>query len=273
MPVLKLYHHGLTAGVAPERNDHARASRGVVRGWTEGAARRNALFLYSVREGELTGFGGAYTLTVRDCPPSHDDWRRLREAWFAKLRRLGLIRAHWVTEWQRRGVPHLHCAIWFDIDVGAEPLFHWYKLARDYGAGLRGQHYRPIYDEVGWFQYLAKHAVRGLNHYQRSPENVPDGWERTGRLWGYLGDWPRDDAIRVEVPFDCYHRFRRLLRGYVLAEARAAGDWRRVRYIRRMLNGGADVSRVKGMSEWVPLDLQIDLVMWLRSQGYEVDHC
>ena len=59
----------------------------------------------------LLGLSGS--LTLRDCPPSHDDWKTLREALFFRLRRKGLYRLHWLTEWQKRGVPHLHFAAWF----------------------------------------------------------------------------------------------------------------------------------------------------------------
>ena len=67
-------------------------------------------FLYSVLTPELPvsaigvpllGLSGS--LTLRDCPPSHDDWKTLREALFFRLRRKGLYRLHWLTEWQKRG--------------------------------------------------------------------------------------------------------------------------------------------------------------------------
>ena len=51
------------------KNDHMRAKRGEVGGWSEGAARRNVRFLYGIEERELHGDGFAVTLTVRDCPP------------------------------------------------------------------------------------------------------------------------------------------------------------------------------------------------------------
>ena len=84
------------------------------------SSRGNTRFLYSVLTPELPvsaigvpllGLSGS--LTLRDCPPSHDDWKTLREALFFRLRRKGLYRLHWLTEWQKRGVPHLHFAAWF----------------------------------------------------------------------------------------------------------------------------------------------------------------
>ncbi|WP_425527867.1 rolling circle replication-associated protein, partial [Xylella fastidiosa] len=70
-----------------------------------------------VREDKLTGVGLALTLTVRDCPATAQEWQRMRRAWEKRMKRAGMIRVHWVTEWQRRGVPHLHCAIWFSGTV------------------------------------------------------------------------------------------------------------------------------------------------------------
>ena len=71
----------------------------------EGATRRNTEFLMSVKTDQLTGAGVALTLTVRDCPPTADDWHRLRRAWEKRMVRAGMLRLHWVTEWQRREFP------------------------------------------------------------------------------------------------------------------------------------------------------------------------
>jgi hypothetical protein len=114
MPVIQVYRHGMTAGVPPSMPPSPTHRRGDVQGWSKNATRSNTRFLYSVDETKLTGHGCAVTLTIRDCPPSAQDWKRLREALFVRLRRMGLVRAHWLTEWQRRGVPHLHGALWFD---------------------------------------------------------------------------------------------------------------------------------------------------------------
>lgn len=153
--------------------------RGDVQGWSEGATRRNTEFLMSVRTDQLTGAGVALTLTLRDCPPTADDWHKLRRAWEKRMVRAGMVRLHWVTEWQRRGVPHLHCAIWFpDAYDTITPTRAWVEVASAYGAGLRGQHARIIDGPVGWFQYLAKHAARGVKHYQRTADSIPEGWQK-----------------------------------------------------------------------------------------------
>ena len=273
MPVVKLYPHGYTTGTAPTVNSHKRAKRGDVGGWSASSTRSNTRFLYSIKETGLTGFGFAYTLTVKDCPPSHEDWHTMRTAFFKRLRRMGMIRAHWVTEWQRRGVPHLHCAVWFEYPVRAEPITHWFMIAKKYGAKVPGQHWSEITDSVGWFKYLSKHASRGLSHYQRSPENVPDGWKKTGRMWGYLGDWPRDAPLEFHVPNETYFPLRRIIRGLCKADARASGDVRRIKHTRHMLTcHNKDLSQVRGISEWGKQDHMIPVMIFLASQGYEIEH-
>jgi hypothetical protein len=137
MATLQAYENGLTlgwpGGRAPCRFDrsccikpacecrdgsrrlcchHAPAKRGEINGWSAGAVRQHTRWLRSVDTTQLDGLGVAVTLTVRDCPESAAVWARLRNALQERLRRAGLLRWHWVTEWQRRGVPHLHLAVY-----------------------------------------------------------------------------------------------------------------------------------------------------------------
>ena len=243
MPVLKVYRHGVTAGCPPAQNPRP-PERTKCEGWTSSTIRRNRLFLYSVDESRLDGVGFAFTGTVKVCPPTHEDWKRSREAFFVRLRRAGMIRAHWVTEWQKRGIPHLHMAVWFpqeQVDAWAaarslEPdraseafrlslVLHWLDLMGEpYGAKAEGQHVAPIYNVLGWNQYVSKHAARGLSHYQRNPANIPDGWRHigTGRMWGKLGDWPIIEPAEVQLSMSEFHAFRRIVRGYRKADARKA---------------------------------------------------
>ena len=105
-----------------------------------GATRRNTRFLYSVQEDQLDGHGYAVTLTLKSCPPSSKDWHRIRRAWEMRMVRAGMIRLHWVTEWQRRGVPHLHCAIWFPettppVQAMDSIVRAWLLLGEPYGVG------------------------------------------------------------------------------------------------------------------------------------------
>lgn len=278
MPVLTEYRHGLTMGIPPGRNDHMRAKREAVEGWSDSSTRRNTRFLYSVDERHLTGLGFALSLTIRDCPPTADEWKGLRESFFQRLRRMGMVRAHWLTEWQRRGVPHMHAAVWFDEGLRErDPMAiatiadHWCALAAAFGAGRRGQHVEPITDSVGWFKYLSKHAVRGLGHYQRSADSIPQGWKKTGRMWGHLGEWPTVDPVRYTITNEAFWAFRRMVQRWRLADARASGDLHRLRSARRMLQSSdRSAGSVRGVGEWIGTDETQKLLRVLASLGYVI---
>lgn len=279
MPVATVYRHGGKGGVAPARNDHRRMKRGQVEGWSVGAARRNSEFLMSVREDQLTGAGCAITLTLRDCPPTADDWHRVRKALVERLRRAGMVRLHWVTEWQRRGVPHLHMAIWWpDAYRIGEVIDAWLALTGEaYGAGRAGQHGRPIDGAIGWFQYLAKHAVRGVKHYQRSGDNVPEGWqEKTGRVWGHSGDWPlaapRKFGLQDQHGDGGWFQLRRMVRSWRISEARAEGAPMRIRMARGSYRSPEQaISRIRGYREWMPSEeVQLRMILGLAARGFHV---
>jgi hypothetical protein len=250
----------------------------VVEGWSDSSTRRNTRFLYSVDERELTGRGLALSLTVRDCPATSDDWHTMRRAFFDRLRRMGLVRAHWLTEWQRRGVPHMHAAIWLPQDSPKTHPFaptdikaHWCAVAHDYGASVRGQHVESINDAVGWFQYLSKHAVRGVKHYQRSADGIPAGWKKTGRMWGHMGEWVTVDPVRYLLDNPGFWAFRRMVQRWRIADARASGEKGRIRSARRMLQSNdRAVGSCRGVSEWVSMDMTAAFVACLAGRGFPV---
>lgn len=262
------------------RNDHLRAPRGGIQGWSEGATRRNTAFLRSIKEDELHGHGFAVTLTLRTCPPTPDDWHRLRRAWEMRMHRAGMIRCHWVTEWQRRGVPHLHAAIWFPTPATGSPPFDprhaaiegWCAIAGPYGAAMRGQHCAPIDGPMGWFQYVSKHAARGVKHYQRNPENIPEHWQSaTGKVWGKLGHWPVRPAIRFNVDGPAYFALRRMVRSWRIGDARSKGDHHRIQQARQMLKSHDRASStVRGISEWIPSHLQDAMLANLQGRGFDL---
>lgn len=261
MPTLQAYKNGLSMGTAGR--NATPSPRGKITGWTQAAVRRHTRWLYSIDAPALDGFGYALTLTLRDTPSDAVTWQGARRAWVERLRRRGLVRLHWVVEWQRRGTPHLHVAVYFPHELSLIEqqmlLIDWLAVAAPWGPGHTGQCVKPIYGPLGWLQYLSKHAARGVTHYQRAGK--PAGWETTGRLWGHMGDWPEVEPLRADLTREEYHRFRRLVRSWRIADARAAGDWRRLRYARRMLacNDRA-LSTVRGVSEWIPEHLAVDLL-------------
>lgn len=255
-----------------------RAKRTEVEGWTDASTRRNTRFLYSVDERSLTGHGFALSLTIRDCPETAEDWKRLREMFFMRLRRMGMIRAHWLTEWQRRGVPHMHAAVWFDEGLRQRDPFalatipdHWCALAAPYGGGRKGQNVQEISDSIGWFKYLSKHAVRGLGHYQRSSDNIPPGWKKTGRMWGHLGDWPTVEPTRYSLDNSAFWAFRRMVQRWRLADARASGDLHRLRSARRMLQSSdQSAGSVRGVGEWIGTDMTQAFLRHLAALGHQI---
>lgn len=255
-------------------NDHKRGLRGSVGGWSSSTTRRNIDFLRSVEPDSLTGLGIAFTGTLKHCPPTSDDWHNMRRSFEHRLRRMGLIRQHWVTEWQRRGVPHLHCALWFPDDLDTVYLRmaitkHWLEVTKDFDSQSNGQYALMINDAIGWFQYVSKHAARGVSHYQRSPENIPAEWQRkTGRMWGKIGDWVTREALSLTVPPDAYHAFRRMCRNWRLADARASGNRFRILSAKGMLKcRDRNLSTVRGLSEWIPIESASQLAHWACQQS------
>lgn len=142
MPVVSLYPNGLTAGTPPGKNDHERGKRGLVTGWSPSAVRRHTKWLYSVQMHELAASarGWAVTLTLKTCPPGPDELSALRRAWTRRMERHGIDLTHWVIEWQQRGTPHFHAAIYDQVDPGPEfgPSAAAHGLSEPLGVDLRG---------------------------------------------------------------------------------------------------------------------------------------
>jgi hypothetical protein len=294
--MLNIYSNGLTLGVPPSKQTKAPAKRSKVTGWSESSTRSNTVFLYSVDSTQLTEHGYAFTFTLRDLPPTPNDWYKIREKFIKRCKRANLIRYHWVTEWQRRGVPHLHGCLYFPDPLGFSEIkalkAAWCSSVGKYYALQRGQDVKPIDSAVGWLKYLAKHGSRSKYHYQRSSK--PSEWDSSGRVWGKGGEWPvrhtQHDLGRL------FHRFRRLVRQWRIADARlplpvvdasgqvifSPGDQRyyeafgngrnyprnsrRIRQARRCLTSGdRSSSTVRGMSEWIPEALAFRMVQFLEN--------
>lgn len=231
--IIKLNLHGVTAGTPPPPSNHVRGEKNELSGWSARSSRSNVAFLRSVDFKGLVDDQGedldgiALTLTVKDCPPSHEHWKKLREAFLVRLRRRGLVVGHWVTEWQKRGVPHMHGAFYFPPGT-LSPEFNqmlltaWVQVAADYSPALRSQYATPIHDALGWVQYTAKHLARGFNHYQRSSDNVPEQWKKkTGRIWGRIGNWPTKEPEELTLNSDEFFRFRRIVRSWRVSQHRS----------------------------------------------------
>ncbi|MFT3756842.1 MAG: hypothetical protein QM769_13050 [Pseudoxanthomonas sp.] len=157
------------------------------------------------------------------------------------------------------------------------PLRAWVELADAYGAGLRGQHAAPIHGPLGWLQYLSKHAARGVKHYQRTADNIPEGWRsKTGRVWGYVGEWPTVEPRRFGLQGaegdGGWFRLRRLVRAWRASDARASGDAWRIRSAREMLKASdPNLSKLRGFSEWMPAEaVQLRMLANVAERGHLV---
>lgn len=239
MARVTLMPNGCTASIPREGANPDPAKRGECQGWTRQVTRRFRKWLYSVDGSQLGPGGFTFTGTVLVLPPTPQEWTATLRRHHDRLRYEGLVRGQWLTEFQRRGVPHVHgCGFFpaeYSEDVAKMVRDHWLAAAAPWAPAPQSQWVNDLYGLPGWFQYQAKHSARGVNHYQRA--SVPEPWQkRTGRLWGVLGEWPTTE-FRVNVDQVTFVRFRRHLRGWLLAQARAEKnvDWRRVAWLRRML--------------------------------------
>lgn len=286
MATFKAYPNGATMGRG--NTQPVGGPRGLVTGWSASSVRRHKRWLYSVETTGLDGIGAAVTLTLRECPADHEEWRGILNRLFDRLRLEGFTRWHWVVEWQRRGVPHVHMAVYgrppefnSSADVGNVVVAHWLALtAASYRAALAAQHVTPITGAVGWLQYLSKHASRGVAHYQR--QGMPEGWTKTGRLWGYGGNWPVGEPIAGVLTDQQMHRVRRMVRRYAIAQARSAAlkydragqrgkasaAWDSVAFLRGMLTcNDRALSTVRGVSDWVPGPVFIQMAVCAGWEG------
>lgn len=290
MPKLTLYPDGAKMARAPGFNPKP-SKRGETKGWTSAVARRNRNFLMSVNPLALHGKPFALTLTIRDIPPSHEEWERLRNMLFHRLKRMGLVRWHWVTEFQKRGAPHFHALAYFhnkihdDKNIRLGILYHWSVITQSLASSDRCQHVEKVDHLAGWKMYLAKHASRGAEHYQRS-EVLPTGWTKVGRMWGKSGEWPVESE-EFEISWEVFCRLRRIQRNYMAAQAlkalRKAQERQEapdkanavrnaknalVRVRRRLKTNSKQSGQLRGSSDWCDPVITRRILDSLRGHGY-----
>ena len=150
----------------------------------------------------------------------------------------------------------------------------WLELTSErYGSSWYSQDIKLIADSLGWFKYLSKHASRGLNNYQRNPASIPQGWKKTGRMWGKTGDWPTGEPIEFDMSMEAFWAYRRIIRNYRKADARDPFKFNllRVKSARSMLKcPNPKQSAVRGVSEWLEADISHRIMFHLLESGYEI---
>lgn len=286
MAKITVMPNGVKGGLNSKGNTLPK-KRGICNGWSAGSARRNMGFLHSIRTDLIEGPAFTYTRTLRDMPPSHAEWAALVKKSTLFLMRNGAIRYHWVTEWTRRGVPHMHGIVYLDpespnyqLPIDADR--HWLKMTRHLGTQRQGQDWKELQGTTGWFKYVSKHAGRGYAHYQRAKGQLPKEWQQTGRMWGSGGHWPTDEQA-FNLTNDAYFRFRRLIRSYLTSESRSEIAKRKrfvhtktgpdrlqeavnmLKYRKRMLKRTDKVlSTVRGLNEWAPRGVTVQMLVHLH---------
>lgn len=272
MAKLRLYPQG-TTGYIPSPGNSAPVLKTVVSGWSRNSVRSLIRCLYSIDIQALLPGNTliAFTLTLRNAPSTPDDWKSLTQAlsrWCFHRDAKCLL---WLTEWQSRGVPHLHgFIVWPVADTYPDFLNHWVRLCitRGYGAELTAQHASFMDSPVGWCEYLAKHSARGLAHYQRCNSNIPSEWRgKTGRMWGVRGKVPRRDPIELSLDDRTFFRWRRSIRSRAISLARGRRDPKSITYARTMLkHSDPKVSRVRGLSVFADLETSLGILTTLQGR-------
>lgn len=295
MPTISIRAHGVSATrnqtlVNPETGEIMKLAafnqpeRTATKGWTPNVARRNEQRLQQIDFDAVEGVPAFVTLTMPSgqmedvTAAMFHSWLK---SWLRYMKRHGMSHYYWILEFQASGNPHLHVLVW--LDHTPDPL-ETYRALRSWvgilnksgvGARIQGQIWESI--DVGGeiavdgepvpahpervLMYLAKHAARGVAHYQRQIENMPEDWQfRSGRVWGHDRGLPLQEQEDVETDYPTFHRFRRLVRRWRLAEARSIkdADRRRAAIVQArgsLKCGRPDISPYRGVSAWIPSDV------------------
>lgn len=155
----------------------------------------------------------------------------------------------------------MHAAIYGPARMEAGLLMAWLDVADSMGwpVATNAQHIVRIEGATGWLQYVAKHAARGVVHYQR--DGAPDGWETTGRLWGKGGDWPIEEPQELALGSQQYVIFRRLVWDWMLADMERRDV--PAEFVEQTRERWADPEHgnAHGVSGWIPGDVAYKLYL------------
>lgn len=206
-PVVTLYPNGASFARIHAGGTPPRVKRGETTGWNSQTAARFKQWLMACDVDQLMADGNVlwgFTLTIAETPSTPEEWNNIRRTWIKRLeRRLPGCLWIWITEFQRRGTPHLHGVIVAPESARSAVrdlcCIEWPEIASkgaEKPTKAVAQYVTPLYDAAGWLQYMTKHLSRGHQHYQRV--KLPDGWEKSGRIYGYCQGWPlREEADAI----------------------------------------------------------------------------
>ena len=296
---MKLYEHATVVSIVAGNPDAKPPEKTEVKGWSISSARSNREFLFSVDAANLSAYSGwSFTLTLgKQSLPSPSQFHRLIDNLKRYLKDNGASFGHWLIEWQRRGVPHLHGVYFASAGVRCDQrdfVIAWWlrhPLIRSTGAQIFGQDMKLIFNAVGWLGYLDKHGSRGIQNYQRSPDNIPAAWQgSTGRMWGRFGRWPLHEAREINFEAQSYAQLaamkRQLMRwmcnylasqgappvyprqqllSVMRADLQHRADMRVRRFWQRHRRSSAKDSRYYGLSVWIPAHVVIGMVAYLKA--------
>lgn len=307
MPTISIRAHGVSASkfqqvANPETGEIVKLAafqppeRTATKGWTPNVARRNEQRLQQIDFDAIDGIPAFVTLTMpaqQMGDVSAAMFHGWLKSWLRYMKRHGLQHYYWILEFQASGNPHLHVLVWLDHDCDPLETFKalrsWVGILNKSGVGarLQGQIWESI--DVGGeitvdgervpahpervLMYLAKHAARGVAHYQRQVENMPEDWKyRSGRVWGHDRGLPLREQLDVECDYPTFWAYRRLVRRWRLAEAQGIADPERRRMAIRQARGmlkcpRSDISPYRGISAWVPSDVASALLDAAEAMG------
>lgn len=165
-------------GMAPQQPRPPQRAGVTITGWTEGMATRLRHFLENFRQ----DFTVMVTLTYPDDYPTDGQTVKAHlRALFERMRRKGCLEFDswvWFLEFQQRGAPHFHI-----LGTGWIPKGWlsdaWAEITK--GNSRTCTRVEQIRNPNAAGAYAMKYA------YKSEQKEVPEGFERVGRMWGCVG--------------------------------------------------------------------------------------
>lgn len=247
MPKMRMLHSGVSlfagTGVSADRmTERQKHNRADNRGWTTQATRNLANYLMALDLVAVAGYPCEATLTIpADCMGrvSSELMHRMLHNWLRAMGRHGMSHYVWVLEFTANRTAHIHVTMWLDAPIpeaewaGAYPKVLWVRqcLAHDVPALLSAQDFKHLDDTPeNWLKYVAKHSTRGVKHYQRLMDGLPDDWRRhPGAMWGHdrkLDDY-LGERMDLSMSMRAFWAFRREIRRRMVQQAKTISDPRK----------------------------------------------